>query len=74
MFNKVRDGTKKALTTILGFGVLVIAFLIWGYLHQMFSSGECDQGGPDMSLGAIVASGFGMTICTADRTMRDTAR
>ena len=41
----------------------VVVFLVWGYLHQLFSFADCAGGRPDMSIGAIIASGFGATVC-----------
>jgi len=64
MSKKARAFLGDAASKIWGVIVLVVGFFLWGYLHQLFSFADCGENGhPDMSLGAIVASGFGMTAC-----------
>jgi hypothetical protein len=64
VFAKSVGLVKDALVNIFGIIVLIGGFLLWGYLHQMFSFADCGEGGqPDLSIGAIIASGFGFTSC-----------
>jgi len=50
---------------VIGFIFLVSGFLLWGYLHQLFSFSDCGEGRyPNMSFGAVIAAGFGITTCT----------
>jgi hypothetical protein len=57
------EGTKTIVGWAFGAIVLVTLFMIWGYFHQLFSFADCEGGKPDMSIGSIVAAGFGFTIC-----------
>lgn len=55
---------KTTSSGIFGAIAIVTMFLVWGYLHQLFSFADCLGTKPDMSIGSIVASGFGFTICS----------
>lgn len=70
ILRRLSEGAKTVVGWMFGAIALVTAFLIWGYLHQLFSFADCEGGKPDMSIGSIVASGFGFTICSIPRTQK----
>jgi hypothetical protein len=64
-FVKALSFMSNVFGKVIGFVLLVSGFLMWGYLHQLFSFSDCGEGRyPDMSFGAVVAAGFGITACT----------
>jgi hypothetical protein len=67
---RLREGAKTALGWAFGAIALITLFLTWGYFHQLFSFADCEGGKPDMSIGSIVASGFGFTICAEVHSTR----
>lgn len=61
----------RGIAQLLGGIAIIAAFLVWGYLHQVFSFADCGQGGkPDLGFGAIIAAGFGMTSCVVPSTSK----
>lgn len=71
VLKKVGAFLSDAFGKILTGAILIGGFLLWGYLHQLFSFADCGEGGhPDMSLGAIIASGFGMSTCDVPSSKR----
>jgi hypothetical protein len=64
-FVKAHSFMGNIFEKIIGFTFLVSVFLLWGYLHQLFSFSDCGEGRyPNMGIGAVIAAGFGITTCT----------
>jgi hypothetical protein len=65
MLKNLRDIAIKIGAIIF----FIIVFLAFGYLRALFSFADCPPGGHiNMSFGSIIASGFGITVCTVPPT------
>ena len=59
VFEQLRKGASWLLSAIALLGL----FLTFGFVRAEFSFADCEGGKPDISLGGIVASAFGITAC-----------
>lgn len=74
IFQLLWQTARDLASWIAGALALVAVFLTWGYFHQLFSFADCPSDKPDMSIGSIVLSGFGFTMCETPNSKEQQGR